>query len=1430
MVMGRSQGCQAEGTGRRLLFADDFHIHVAFPHGPGRMGGCCVSGAKPGVQRPYEARPDIDDLQHSLAASFGEQLAPQNNFNAHQEVNLELPSLESEDVGGGSGDSSEDMIRQGQTQNGGQLPRFGSSSSSGGGAFGVAHTLEQNAGGSLSVNPSSHLVHQGQDGSSRSSGDGGGTTKPSSASSSNYNYGGGSEQTASTADGSSTRRGSGTSSSSSSAAARAAKEERRKKSTVLEQKLREQYSQIRDIPFWRPKVLQTAKEGDKNAGKKVIGLTLSKRQLNKFYKWQPVCGNRVQDDQEKRSNSSDGDGTTADKDRDPKQMQLETNVNGGAERPEVESTDRSKRFSILKASSSRKPLKPEHQTDKFGFLLRKALSSRRVKQGAVGDCSFLAILNCLVDFDAEFNHNYENSPTNRKGGSSNAFLRSLFVAFIPEKNVILIKLYVDCEYRLVPVTPTVPISREGKILCAHSTTATEVWICLLEKAYVTISGGNYDFFGKGSNPNTDGYHLTGWVPETLPINFLMQQIQIGQYDSEALRIWDAMHEGLNTGRCVVCLGTGRIKDAVVERGSDDPEGVSVKYGIVQNHAYSVLRSHSFDRNGSRVRLLYLKNPWGRCQWKGRYGPKDPVWETSLSEDFRREGLPPGRENADGGYFYMQWSDILHTQTFSHIYILWNKDRLLRKRKYSKLTYEIKYDDAYNCLGGNPQFLLTAKRGRRYYFVVSRVKNSTLSNSYIAAHAYKLRQPQRSTVLNATRNSPGNKLPRIMNTTARYNGGQHQYEALSSASVSKETHVSGDELNHLGSATAVLDDANNHKRRRTQDDEGQHSKTAASSPADPDRIAEDISETASCMSYMEGSHRGARDAVSPGSPSAPSTGRQLPIDREEYEGESIMMKLPPGVESQSRQEHYAGSFPADFSTGSSSCSSSTSCSSSAGPSSNLHSGASGLEGSHQTTRAPELDNRTGATGWRHESPDDHSGVFSSSSPDSRFSGTYQVGGSLPSSSIPGLMNQDNSSSASTFNLTAGGGTEGRHEEDFAQLDEQIPDEHNPVADPNLLRINGIAPAAGAATYHRPGDSGFPDAIAVDPTRMEDNYPPRPPGWNTIVDPAVSARSEVLKDGVHQRAGTENWGMDQQRLRSPSGKGLGDSSGVSWEDRLWTPSHEHVTYYPGVYTNGECCLMKIQHCDSPDDGFDYDQYVLLLSQHDSNEKIKFSVEIFVEDEDPSDAVNFDIIPDVPRAFSQTLKRELWPLDCGCMNDKQRYLGNPSFLFQAEGDQSTDMMFVLLSLGNSLNIRIWEETPQTAYFFRELFEYHSRGGASGSQRNSGIGSGNSPAGSGYSASRQSGSSKTKLSPQFFDILAESCVGNSGPYRHSCCTYGLKNMKPGVKYLCIVSTFKALQANEQLEYDLEICSTTNPHVSIRQLAGFSKKPRAPIFGGIMS
>lgn len=54
----------------------------------------------------------------------------------------------------------------------------------------------------------------------------------------------------------------------------------------------------------------------------------------------------------------------------------------------------------------------------------------------------------------------------------------------------------------------------GKLLAAHTSNRQEYWVTLLEKSFVKLMGGSY--FMQGSNPGADLYHLTGWIPETIP--------------------------------------------------------------------------------------------------------------------------------------------------------------------------------------------------------------------------------------------------------------------------------------------------------------------------------------------------------------------------------------------------------------------------------------------------------------------------------------------------------------------------------------------------------------------------------------------------------------------------------------------------------------------------------------------------------------------------------------------------------------------------------------------------------------------------------------------------------------------------------------------------------------------------------------------------
>ena len=39
-------------------------------------------------------------------------------------------------------------------------------------------------------------------------------------------------------------------------------------------------------------------------------------------------------------------------------------------------------------------------------------------------------------------------------------------------------------------------------------------------------------------------------------------------------------------------------------------------GLISGHAYSLISIHQFEAYGEQVRLLKLRNPWGKFEWNG----------------------------------------------------------------------------------------------------------------------------------------------------------------------------------------------------------------------------------------------------------------------------------------------------------------------------------------------------------------------------------------------------------------------------------------------------------------------------------------------------------------------------------------------------------------------------------------------------------------------------------------------------------------------------------------------------------------------------------------------------------------------------------------------------------------------------------------------
>jgi len=57
-------------------------------------------------------------------------------------------------------------------------------------------------------------------------------------------------------------------------------------------------------------------------------------------------------------------------------------------------------------------------------------------------------------------------------------------------------------------------------------------------------------------------------------------------------------------------------------GSDSDTSVS---GVVQGHAYTLLKADILNFKGQQFRLIQLRNPWGKGEFKGKWSDFDPNW-------------------------------------------------------------------------------------------------------------------------------------------------------------------------------------------------------------------------------------------------------------------------------------------------------------------------------------------------------------------------------------------------------------------------------------------------------------------------------------------------------------------------------------------------------------------------------------------------------------------------------------------------------------------------------------------------------------------------------------------------------------------------------------------------------------------------------------
>ncbi|XP_030155331.1 calpain-12 [Lynx canadensis] len=178
----------------------------------------------------------------------------------------------------------------------------------------------------------------------------------------------------------------------------------------------------------------------------------------------------------------------------------------------------------------------------------------------------------------------------------------------------------------VVVDDRLPV-RDGKLMFVRSDQRNEFWAPLLEKAYAKLHG-SYEVM-RGGHMNEAFVDFTGGVGEVLYL----------RRDTPGL--FSALRHALAKESLV---GATALSDRGEYRTED---------GLVKGHAYSVTGTYKVSLGFTKVRLLRLRNPWGRVEWTGAWSDSCPRWDALPAEC--RDALLVKKED---GEFWMGLEDFV----------------------------------------------------------------------------------------------------------------------------------------------------------------------------------------------------------------------------------------------------------------------------------------------------------------------------------------------------------------------------------------------------------------------------------------------------------------------------------------------------------------------------------------------------------------------------------------------------------------------------------------------------------------------------------------------------------------------------------------------------------------------------------------------------
>jgi hypothetical protein len=260
-----------------------------------------------------------------------------------------------------------------------------------------------------------------------------------------------------------------------------------------------------------------------------------------------------------------------------------------------------------------------------------------VIQGSLGDCWLIGALASVASHPNQLIENIF-------GSEADDFKRY---------GVYTCRFYRNGEWAEVTTDTRIPygVNEEGNLyncpVYARCRNQDEIWVPFVEKAYAKLNR-NYEALNGGSVSEAL-VDLTGGVAEKMLLTDPKIQAMV-----ENGQLWTRMKRYMEWNYMMCCSMS-------VHGGNFEDEGAQ---GILQNHAYSII----YIKEVGPLKFLKVRNPWGKCEWRGEWSDGDSKWEDhpeveAAMQDDRDANF---NRDVDDGTFWIVWEDFV--VNFNKIYL------------------------------------------------------------------------------------------------------------------------------------------------------------------------------------------------------------------------------------------------------------------------------------------------------------------------------------------------------------------------------------------------------------------------------------------------------------------------------------------------------------------------------------------------------------------------------------------------------------------------------------------------------------------------------------------------------------------------------------------------------------------------------------------